>query len=140
MPLIGGVRPPVAILMVLLLSVAGFTVYALGSIPSEQLPLAVRDTERQIAADAAVSVRGSISAEANTLRRAAEAYTPTSTTAPATALKAIVAGRRSDTAPPWSIRPPVTCWPRAAGPCRSPGSAWRAWPQTRSAPPSRRGS
>jgi HAMP domain-containing protein len=95
MPLIGGVRPPVAILMVLLLSVAGLTVYALGSIPGEQLPLAVRDSEQQIAADAAVSVRGSISAEANTLRRAAEAYTPTSTTAPATALKSVVAGRRS---------------------------------------------
>lgn len=95
MPLIGGVRPPVAILMVLLLSVAGLTVYALGSISSEQLPLAVRDSEQQIAADAAVSVRGSISAEANTLRRAAEAYTPTSTTAPATALKTVVAGRRS---------------------------------------------
>ncbi|MBC9731005.1 HAMP domain-containing protein [Streptomyces sp. TRM68367] len=94
MPLVGGVRPPVAILMVLLLSVAGLTVYALGSIPSEQVPLAVRDAEQQIAADAAVSVRGSISAEASTLRRAAEAYTPTSTTAPATALKAVVAGRR----------------------------------------------
>ncbi|MDO0930352.1 HAMP domain-containing protein [Streptomyces sp. DG2A-72] len=94
MPLVGGVRPPVAILMVLLLSVAGLTVYALGSIPSEQVPLAVRDAEQQIAADAAVSVRGSISAEASTLRRAAQAYTPPRTTAPATALKAVVAGRR----------------------------------------------
>jgi HAMP domain-containing protein len=95
MPLIGGVRPPIATLTVLLVSVAALTVYILGSVHSQQVPQAVRDTEQQIAADAAASVRSSVRAEASTLRRAAQAYTATSTVAPAAALESVIAGRRS---------------------------------------------
>jgi HAMP domain-containing protein len=95
MPLLGGVRPPVAALVMLLLTVAGLAAYALTGIHAQQVPQAVADEEQQIAADSAATVRVSITAEASTIRHATAAYTVTKATQPATALHAVLASRPS---------------------------------------------
>ncbi|MGW1863889.1 hypothetical protein ACWCRI_41625, partial [Streptomyces collinus] len=99
MPLLGGVRPPIASLVLLLLVVAALTVICLAGVPTTGIPQAVLDGERQIAADTALSMRTAIEAEATSVRRKAHAYPATSTTTPTAALKALtpagkaVAGR-----------------------------------------------
>ncbi|MEE4545970.1 HAMP domain-containing protein [Streptomyces sp. V4-01] len=89
MPLLGGIRPPIAALLCLLMAVAGVTVLALETTGGHDVPQATREAERQIAADAAASVRTSVESDADTLRRSARAYTPTARTTPADALKAL---------------------------------------------------
>jgi HAMP domain-containing protein len=71
MPLLGGVRPPIAALACLLLAVAAFTAFGFESIHEQDVPQAVRDAERQIAEDAAVAVGTSIGAKATALRHSA---------------------------------------------------------------------
>ncbi|MFF7976147.1 HAMP domain-containing protein [Streptomyces sp. NPDC007905] len=99
MPLLGGVRPPIASLVLLLLVVAALTVICLDGVPTTGVPQAVLNGEQQIAADTALSMRTSIEAEANAVRRKARAYPATSASTPTTALKALtpagkaVAGR-----------------------------------------------
>ncbi len=96
MPLLGGVRPPIASLVLLLLVVAALTVAGLGAIHAERVPSAVLTAEQRIAADTALSVRTSIDVEANTVRRSADTYTPTRTiSAPASALKELTSGRKA---------------------------------------------
>ncbi|MCQ4079539.1 HAMP domain-containing protein [Streptomyces sp. RB6PN25] len=95
MPLLGGVRPPIAALLCLLLAVAGFTALGLGTIRGQQVPQAVRDEEGRIAADTAVSVRTSLTAQATTLRRTAAAYAPTTRSTPATVVKSLLPTRGS---------------------------------------------
>jgi HAMP domain-containing protein len=95
MPLLGGVRPPLAALLVLLLVVALITLFGLGRIHTADVPQAVQDSERQIAADAADALRTSIDDQAVSLRRSAHAWAaaPGSTTqAPAAALKTLAPG------------------------------------------------
>lgn len=96
MPLLGGVRPPIASLIVLLLVVAALTVVGLGSIHGEQVPVAVLGGEQQIAADLAVSERTAIDAEAATVRRTGDSYTVTGRAAtPAAVLKSVAATRKA---------------------------------------------
>jgi hypothetical protein len=95
MPLLGGVRPPIASLIVLLLVVAALTVAGLGSIHGGQVPLAVLGGEQQIAADIAVSERTAIDAEAATVRRTGDSYTVTGRANPAAVLKSVAATRKS---------------------------------------------
>lgn len=90
MPLLGGVRPPIAALLCLLIAVAAVTVLALGLGGGQDVQPASRDAESRIAADAAASVRTSVEAEAQTLRHAADAYRPTAKTTPSVALKALL--------------------------------------------------
>ncbi|MFF7241862.1 HAMP domain-containing protein [Streptomyces collinus] len=89
MPLLGGVRPPIASLVLLLLVVAALTVICLAGVPTTGIPQAVLDGEQQIAADTALSTRTAIEAEAKSVRRKAHAYPATSTTTPTAALKAL---------------------------------------------------
>ncbi|MFD8814057.1 hypothetical protein ACFV23_21800 [Streptomyces sp. NPDC059627] len=92
--MLGGVRPPIASLVVLLLVVAALTMIGLDGIHSAGVPQAVSDGEQQIAADTALSMRTTIDAEASTVRRAAKAYPATSTSTPATTLKALTSARK----------------------------------------------
>ncbi|MEU6172321.1 HAMP domain-containing protein [Streptantibioticus parmotrematis] len=89
MPLLGGVRPPVAALLCLLLAVSGATALAIGTVRPRAVPQALPDAERQIAADAAASTRADIEARAGELRYTASAYTPATGTAPAASLTAV---------------------------------------------------
>lgn len=95
MPLLGGVRPPIASLIVLLLVVAALTVIGLGNVHAERVPQAVLNGDQHIAADTALSVRTTIDVEASTVRRTADAYPATSSSAPATALKALTSARKA---------------------------------------------
>ncbi|MGW1291175.1 HAMP domain-containing protein, partial [Streptomyces sp. NPDC002586] len=88
-------RPPIASLVVLLLVVAALTVIGLDGIQSEPIPQAVLNGEQQIAADTALSVRTAIDVESSTVRRTAAAYPATSTSTPATALKALTSARKA---------------------------------------------
>ncbi|MFJ5308927.1 HAMP domain-containing protein [Streptomyces sp. NPDC088350] len=87
-------RPPIASLVVLLLVVAALTMIGLDGIHSAGVPQAVSDGEQRIAADTALSTRTAIDAEASTVRRAAKAYPATSTSTPATTLKALTSARK----------------------------------------------
>ncbi|GGW17988.1 hypothetical protein GCM10018980_30160 [Streptomyces capoamus] len=93
--MLGGVRPPIASLVVLLLVVAALTVIGLEGIHTGGVPQAVLDGEQRIAADTAVSMRTAIEAEAGTVRRKTHAYQATSTSTPTTTLKALTSGRKA---------------------------------------------
>ncbi len=95
MPMLGGVRPPIASLVVLLLVVAALTVIGLEGIHTVRIPQAVLNGEQQIAADTAQSLRTAIDAEASTVRRTAGAYPATSTSTPVTTLKALTSARKT---------------------------------------------
>ncbi|MFG2290141.1 cache and HAMP domain-containing protein [Streptomyces sp. NPDC048595] len=90
MPLLGGVRPPIAALLCVLLVVAAFTALGLGTVHEQDVPQAVRDAERRIAEDAADSVGTSINARAAAVRRAAASATPAGSGAPAAILRSFV--------------------------------------------------
>ncbi|MGG7575888.1 HAMP domain-containing protein [Streptomyces sirii] len=90
MPLLGGVRPPIAALLCVLLVVAAFTALALGTVHEQDVPQAVRDAERQIAEDAADSVGTSVNARAAAVRRAVASATPAGSGAPAAILRSFV--------------------------------------------------
>jgi hypothetical protein len=90
MPLLGGVRPPIAALFCLLIAVAASTVLAIGTTGGQEVPQAAREAEQQIAGDAAAATRTSVESDADALRRAANAYSPTGTTTPTAALKALL--------------------------------------------------
>lgn len=95
MPMLGGVRPPIASFVVLLLVVAALTVIGIGGVHAEPIPQAVLNGEQHIAADTAQSLRTAIDAEASTVRRTAGAYVATGTSTPATTLKALTSGSKS---------------------------------------------
>lgn len=95
MPMLGGVRPPIASLVVLLLMVAALTVIGLDGIHTAGVPQAVLNGEQQIAADTALSMRSAIDAEASAVRRTADAYPATSASTPTTTLKALTAARKA---------------------------------------------
>ncbi|WP_275124594.1 HAMP domain-containing protein [Streptomyces sp. ICBB 8177] len=90
MPLLGGVRPPIAALLALLLAVAAITALTLGLGHGQAVQQASRDAEAQVAADAADSVRSAVDAQAQQVRDTADAYAVTSRTTPAAALKSLV--------------------------------------------------
>jgi hypothetical protein len=95
MPMLGGVRPPIASLVVLLLVVAALTVIGLDGIHNARVPQAVLNGEQRIAADTALSLRTAIDAEASSVRRTADAYPAASTSTPTTALKALTSARKA---------------------------------------------
>ncbi|MFG2794216.1 HAMP domain-containing protein [Streptomyces sp. NPDC048419] len=86
-------RPPIASLVVLLLVVAFLTVIGIDGVRAAPIPQAVLNGEQQIAADTAQSLRTAIDAEARTVRGTAHAYSATSTSTPATTLKALTSAR-----------------------------------------------
>lgn len=72
MPLLGGVRPPIAVLCVLLLAVSGFTALTLGRSDDRVVSRAVAEAQEDVAADAAGSLRASLEQSSGDLRHATE--------------------------------------------------------------------
>ncbi|MFI9045724.1 HAMP domain-containing protein [Streptomyces sp. NPDC053427] len=95
MPLLGGVRPPIAALLCTLLAVAAFSALGLGTVRERDVPQALSDTERQIAADTALSVATSVNARATALRHSAASVTPPAGSTAAQVMKSLVAPRAS---------------------------------------------
>ncbi|MFJ3218634.1 HAMP domain-containing protein [Kitasatospora sp. NPDC086801] len=74
MPLLGGIRPPIALLLVLLLAVATITALAVGGLRVDDTPQAVRESHQYAAEDTAASLRAGLHESATDLRRAAARY------------------------------------------------------------------
>lgn len=73
MPLLGGVRPPIAALLCLLLAVAAVTALVLGRTAAQDVAPAVLTSQQHIAEDSAASLRISVDADVSALRDAAAA-------------------------------------------------------------------
>lgn len=74
MPLLGGIRPPIALLLILLLAVAAITALAVGGLRVDDTPQAVRESHQFAAEDTAASLRAGLHESATDLRRAAARY------------------------------------------------------------------
>jgi HAMP domain-containing protein len=73
MPLLGGIRPPIAILCVLILALAGLTAKVLGPGKDTVVPEAVLSSQQYFAEDGAISLRASIDERVADLERTATA-------------------------------------------------------------------
>ncbi|MGW1105676.1 HAMP domain-containing protein [Streptomyces sp. NPDC002540] len=71
MSLLGGIRPPIAVLSALLLSLAGITALGLGRAGQDPVPKAVLTSQQHFAEDGAVAMRASIDESATDLTRTA---------------------------------------------------------------------
>jgi HAMP domain-containing protein len=74
MPLIGGIRPPIAALLALLLLVAGGTAVSLGRQENRDVPKAVLSSQQHVAEDGATALRASLDESTTDLRRAAAMF------------------------------------------------------------------
>ncbi|MCF3173952.1 HAMP domain-containing protein [Streptomyces sioyaensis] len=90
MPMLGGVRPPIAALLCALLAVSALTALGLGTVHEQDVPQALSDAERQIAQDAADSVGTSINASARAVRRSAASAAPAGSSKPAAVLRSLL--------------------------------------------------
>ncbi|MEW2404573.1 HAMP domain-containing protein [Streptomyces sp. NPDC046862] len=73
MPLLGGIRPPIALLCVLVLALAGLTAKVLGPAGEQVVPKAVLTAQQHFAEDGAIALRASIDERVTDLNRTAEA-------------------------------------------------------------------
>ncbi|MFD3734028.1 HAMP domain-containing protein [Streptomyces sp. NPDC058632] len=73
MPLLGGIRPPIAVLCVLILALAGLTTQVLGPGSDRVVPKAVLSSQQHYAEDGAIALRASIDERVTDLRRTAGA-------------------------------------------------------------------
>ncbi|MFJ2498244.1 HAMP domain-containing protein [Streptomyces sp. NPDC087539] len=71
MSLLGGIRPPIAVLSALLLSLAGITALGLGKASQDSVPKAVLTSQQHFAEDGAVTMRASIDESVTDLTRTA---------------------------------------------------------------------
>ncbi|MFJ8540961.1 HAMP domain-containing protein [Streptomyces sp. NPDC093586] len=74
MPLLGGVRPPIAVLCLLVVALAGLTAKVLGPSDGAVVSEAVLASQRHFAEDGAVALRASIDERVTDLRRTAAAW------------------------------------------------------------------
>ncbi|WP_055700073.1 cache domain-containing protein [Streptomyces silaceus] len=74
MSLLGGIRPPIAVLSVLLLALAGVTALTLGRAGQEAVPQAVKSSQQHFAEDGAIALRASIDESVTDLTRTAELF------------------------------------------------------------------
>ncbi|GHD89099.1 HAMP domain-containing protein [Streptomyces naganishii] len=74
MSLIGGIRPPIAVLSVLLLSLAGITALVLGRVDNAGVPKAVMTSQQHFAEDGAIALRASIDESVTDLTRSAALF------------------------------------------------------------------
>ncbi|MCX4572630.1 HAMP domain-containing protein [Streptomyces sp. NBC_01571] len=74
MSLIGGIRPPIAVLSVLLLSLAGITAVVLGRVDNAVVPKAVLTSQQHFAEDGAIALRASIDESVTDLTRSAALF------------------------------------------------------------------
>ncbi|WP_185893423.1 HAMP domain-containing protein [Streptomyces sp. WAC08241] len=73
MPLLGGIRPPIAVLCVLVLALAGLTVKVLGPGKETAAPKAVLSSQQYFAEDGAIALRASVDERVADLERTAAA-------------------------------------------------------------------
>ncbi|MFD8191475.1 HAMP domain-containing protein [Streptomyces wuyuanensis] len=73
MPLLGGIRPPIAVLCVLILALAGLTAQVLGPGSDPVVPKAVLSSQQHFAEDGAIALRASIDERVTDLNRTAAA-------------------------------------------------------------------
>ncbi|MFI2370607.1 HAMP domain-containing protein [Streptomyces sp. NPDC018833] len=73
MPLLGGIRPPIAVLCVLILALAGLTAKVLGPGGEPVVPKAVLSSQQHFAEDGAIALRASIDERVTDLNRTAAA-------------------------------------------------------------------
>lgn len=73
MPLLGGIRPPIALLCVLVLALAGLTAKVLGPAGEQAVPEAVLSSQQHFAEDGAIALRASIDERVTDLNRTAAA-------------------------------------------------------------------
>ncbi|WP_443055027.1 CapA family protein [Streptomyces sp. NBC_00691] len=73
MPLLGGIRPPIALLCVLVLALAGLTVRVLEPGEESAAPQAVLSSQRYFAEDGAIALRASVDERVADLQRTAAA-------------------------------------------------------------------
>ncbi|MFE0704746.1 HAMP domain-containing protein [Streptomyces sp. NPDC058872] len=73
MPLLGGIRPPIVVLCVLILALAGLTAKVLGPVRTTAAPEAVLASQRYFAEDGAIALRASIDERVADLERTAGA-------------------------------------------------------------------
>ncbi|MFJ6946685.1 HAMP domain-containing protein [Streptomyces wuyuanensis] len=73
MPLLGGIRPPIALLCVLILALAGLTASVLGPGSEPVVPKAVLSSQQHFAEDGAIALRASIDERVTDLQRTAAA-------------------------------------------------------------------
>ncbi|MFD8523515.1 HAMP domain-containing protein [Streptomyces capillispiralis] len=73
MPLLGGIRPPIAVLCLLIVALAGLTAKVLGPGGDVVVPEAVLSSQRHFAEDGAIALRASIDERVTDLRRTAAA-------------------------------------------------------------------
>ncbi|MCX5377648.1 HAMP domain-containing protein [Streptomyces sp. NBC_00091] len=82
MSLLGGIRPPITVLSVLLLALAGFTAFSLGSVREDRLPEAVLTSQQHFAEDGAIALRASLDESVTDLNRAAALFSTGKPVAP----------------------------------------------------------
>ncbi len=73
MPLLGGIRPPIALLCLLILALAGLTAKVLGPAGDPVVPKAVLNSQQYFAEDGAIALRASIDERVTDLNRTAAA-------------------------------------------------------------------
>ncbi len=73
MPLLGGIRPPIALLCLLVLALAGLTAKVLGPAGDELVPEAVLSSQQHFAEDGAIALRASVDERVTDLDRTATA-------------------------------------------------------------------
>lgn len=74
MPLLGGVRPPIAALLAVLIAVAGVTALVLRDQEQRKVDAAVLSTQQRVAEDGALSLRASLDESVVDLQRAARTF------------------------------------------------------------------
>ncbi|EST34499.1 cache domain-containing protein [Streptomyces roseochromogenus] len=74
MSLIGGIRPPIAVLSALLLTLAGITALVLGRVDDAGVPRAVMTSQQHFAEDGAVALRASIDESVTDVTRSAALF------------------------------------------------------------------
>ncbi|MFD6469014.1 cache and HAMP domain-containing protein [Streptomyces goshikiensis] len=82
MSLLGGIRPPITVLSVLLLALAGFTALSLGSVREDKLPAAVLTSQQHFAEDGAIALRASLDESVTDLDRVAALFSAGKPVAP----------------------------------------------------------
>ncbi|MEU9987210.1 HAMP domain-containing protein [Streptomyces sp. NPDC048045] len=74
MSLLGGIRPPIAVLSALLLALAGITALVLGRVDHAGVPKAVLTSQQHFAEDGAIALRASIDESVTDLTRSAALF------------------------------------------------------------------
>ncbi|GGY40458.1 HAMP domain-containing protein [Streptomyces xanthochromogenes] len=82
MPLLGGIRPPIAVLCILILALSGLTAKVLGPAGDTVVPKAVLSSQRYFAEDGAIALRSSIDERVADLQRTATAVNSGSSVKP----------------------------------------------------------